>query len=252
MPNLKRLFDLCFGIFGLVVFLPLVVLISLVVFLKDKKNPFYLSKRVGLNGKDFTLYKIRTMSVCESEAKDDFSKIDSTASDDPRLTSVGRFLRKFKLDELPQILNVILGDISFVGPRPNVRRETDLYSSEELKLLSIKPGITDISSIVFSDLEKILAGKEDANIAYNQLVRPWKSRLGLLYIKNSSVLLDLELIILTLLSIFKREEVLERVSKIVESLGGEDKLVQVCRRKEPLSPFPPPGCDEIITSRKAA
>jgi len=137
----------------------------------------------------------------------------------------------------------LIGDMSLVGPRPNVSRETDLYTSEEKRLLSVRPGITDISSIVFSDEGSILEGKPDPDLSYNQLIRPYKSRLGLLYIDHASVTLDIRLIFLTLLSAFNRRGALDKVTAIVKSLGASPELVTVAERRLPLIPAPPPGID---------
>ena len=121
------------------------------------------------------MVKLRSMII-----NADKNKVDSTASDDMRITRVGMMIRAYKLDELTQLINVLKGDMSLVGPRPNVQRDVDLYSETEKRLLSVKPGITDFSSIIFSDEGDILSGLDDPDIAYNQLIRPWKSRLGIL------------------------------------------------------------------------
>ena len=139
--------------------------------------------------------------------------------------------------------------MSFVGPRPNVKRETDLYTSLERGLLDLRPGITDMASIVFADEGDILAGSEDPDLLYQQIIRPWKSRLGLLYLKKQSFILDLKLIFLTLLTLVSRQSALDEVSRMVQSLGGDERLVQICRRKEELEAFPPPGASEIVMSR---
>ena len=119
----------------------------------------------------------------------DLNKIDSTSLNDSRITVVGNIIRKYKIDELAQLINVLNGSMSLVGPRPNVKRETDLYTLQEKLILSVKPGITDFSSIVFSDEAEILEGKEDPNISYNQLIRPWKSRLAIIYVKKKQITL---------------------------------------------------------------
>jgi lipopolysaccharide/colanic/teichoic acid biosynthesis glycosyltransferase len=159
------------------------------------------------------------------------------------------FVRRYKLDELPQLFNVLKGDMSLVGPRPNVKRETDLYTSTEKALLSVRPGITDISSIVFSDENEILKDSKDTDIDYNQLIRPWKSRLGLLYVQKANVLLDLKLIFLTVVAILSRPAALAGIQSILETLGADPQLKEVARRQAALFPFPPPGATEIITSR---
>ena len=120
------------------------------------------------------MIKLRSMIVNAEK-----SKVDSTSSNDPRITKIGKIIRKLKLDELSQLFNVFIGEMSLVGPRPNVKRETDLYTKVEKNLLSVKPGITDFASIIFSDESEILKNVDDPDISYNQLIRPWKSRLGL-------------------------------------------------------------------------
>ncbi|MCZ2207975.1 sugar transferase, partial [Cylindrospermopsis raciborskii] len=169
---------------------------------------------------------------------------------DPRITQVGHFIRRYKLDELSQLWNVLKGEMSLVGPRPNVRREVNLYTSTEMKLLSVKPGITDISSIVFSDLGEILRNHSDPDIAYNQLVRPWKSILSLIYIENQSFILDIKLILITVMSIFSRRLALREVTKILVNLQVDRQLIQIASRQTELYPFPPPGATEIVISRE--
>jgi lipopolysaccharide/colanic/teichoic acid biosynthesis glycosyltransferase len=139
--------------------------------------------------------------------------------------------------------------MSLVGPRPNVQRETDLYTQEEKRLLSVRPGITDISSIVFSDEGSILEGRPDPDIAYNQIIRPWKSRLGLLYLDHRGVWLDVQLVSLTALSIVNRRLALDKVARIVADLGAPAELVEIARREQPLPAAPPPGRAEIVTAR---
>jgi len=144
---------------------------------------------------------------------------------------------------------VLKGDMSLVGPRPNVKRETDLYTPLEKKLLRVKPGITDISSIVFSDEGEILSGQVDPDIAYNQLIRPGKSLLGLLYIDNQSLYLDIKLCFLTIIAIFSRQKSLSGVHKILKSISAPEFVIQLAQRRRPLVPMPPPGGDRIVTSR---
>ena len=139
--------------------------------------------------------------------------------------------------------------MSLVGPRPNVKRDTDLYTIEETKLLSVEPGITDFSSIVFSDEGDILKDRPDPDIAYNQLIRPWKSRFGILYVERRSLILDMKLLLLTVLAIFNRRAALERVQVILRAMGATDELVRVAGRRDSLVPYPPPGMAGIVTSR---
>lgn len=241
---MKRLFDLIVSIVGLIFSAPLLIIVSILVWFQDFKSPFYIPYRIGKNGKQFKMIKFRSMIV-----NADSSGIDSTSSNDTRITYIGHLIRKFKLDELTQLWNVMRGDMSLVGPRPNVKNETDLYTETEKKLLNVKPGITDISSIVFSDEGEILADKRDPDIAYNQLIRPWKSRLGLIYIENQSVVLDIKLLILTVLAIFSRTTALEIISKLLAKYNVDEKIIKVVRRQEKLVPYPPPGADKIVVSR---
>ncbi len=181
--------------------------------------------------------------------KADQTGVDSTSSDDKRITPLGHFIRKYKLDELTQLWNVLIGDMSLVGPRPNVQRETDLYTSEERKLLSVKPGITDFASIVFSDEGEILKGYSDPDIAYNQLIRPGKGYLGLFYISNQSLMLDIKICFCTLLLIISKPSALRKVLNILSQLQAEQYLLDLASRIYPLKPMPPPGSDKIVTTR---
>ena len=134
----------------------------------------------------------------------DKTGVDSTSSNDTRITPFGQFMRKYKIDEIPNFFNIFMGQMSFVGPRPNVKRETNLYTSEEKLLLSVRPGITDFSSIVFSDEGDILEGSNNPDLDYNKLIRPWKSRLGIFYVNNQSLWMDIKLIFLTGLAIISK------------------------------------------------
>ena len=136
-----------------------------------------------------------------------------------------------------------------VGPRPQVQRDVDLYTADERHLLDIRPGITDFSSIVFSDEGDILAGSDDPDIKYNQVIRPWKSRLGLLYVQKHTFIVDLEVIWLTVIAIVSRAKALNGLQHILKKLGASDQLLRVSQRRETLQAYPPPGSDEIVTSR---
>ena len=241
---MKRFFDIVFSLIGLVVFLPVIIIISIFVWNEDKSSPFYISKRVGLNGNYFNMIKIRTMVV----NADKFG-IDSTSSNDPRITKLGKFLRNYKLDELPQLFNILFGQLSFVGPRPNVRREINLYSKLEMRLLSVKPGITDFASIVYSDESNILADKTDPDLSYNQLIRPGKSLLGLFYIENKNLVVDIFLIITTIISLFSRKRSLTLVTYLLKKLKASNKIIDIASRKKPLVPSPAPGYNEILKKR---
>ncbi len=242
---MKRLLDFCAAFLGLLLLSPLLLVLCVLVWLQDRHSPFYIPNRVGRGENPYRMIKLRSMIM-----RADASKVDSTANNDPRITAIGRMIRRCKFDEIPQLWNVLVGDMSLVGPRPNVSRETDLYTAEEKKLLSVRPGITDISSIVFADEGSILEGQPDPDLAYNQLIRPYKSRLGLLYIAHSGVGLDVQLILLTLLNAISRRTALDRVSRLVQGLGAPSNLVAVAARRIPLEPAPPPGADEIVRARR--
>jgi hypothetical protein len=139
--------------------------------------------------------------------------------------------------------------MSLVGPRPQVQRDVDLYTEAEKDLLAIKPGITDFSSIVFSDEGAILAEAEDVDLEYSRLIRPWKSRLGLFYIENASLWLDIKLAWLTILVLISKKSALGSVARQLEKLGAPDELIRIARRETKLVPCPPPGSDEIVTFR---
>ena len=241
---MKRLFDIVGSSFGLVAASPILLPVIFLVWRQDGHSPFYVAPRVGKAGKAFKMVKLRSMIV-----NADKSGIDSTGANDKRITKVGHFIRRYKLDELTQLWNVLLGDMSLVGPRPNVQRETDLYTELERRLLTVKPGITDIASIVFSDEGEILKDANDPDIAYNQLIRPGKGYLGLFYIDKSSLWLDIQLCFYTVIAILSKEKALKGVCSILKSMGAKDNLVLMAKRSEPLMPMPPPGGVKIVTSR---
>lgn len=241
---LKRLFDIVVALFVLVLASPILLSVMYLVWWQDKHSPFYIASRVGKGGVPFKMVKLRSMLV--NAAK---SGVDSTAADDGRITPVGHFIRRFKLDELSQLWNVFVGDMSLVGPRPNVKRETDLYTPMERRLLDVKPGITDFASIVFSDEGDILKGQQDPDIAYNQLIRPGKSMLGLFYIENRSLMIDIKLCLLTAMAILSRDRALAGVQNILQKLGAPQELLRIASRTELLIPIPPPGGAKVVTSR---
>ena len=241
---MKRLLDILISFSALLLFSPLLLTVMFLVWRQDRHSPFYVAPRVGLNQKDFNMVKLRSMIIDA-----DKTGVDSTGSSDQRITPIGKFIRKYKLDELTQLWNVLIGDMSLVGPRPNVRRETDLYTEIEKDLLKVKPGITDFASIVFSDEGDILEDKEDPDLAYNQLIRPWKSRLGLIYIENENFFLDIKIIFYTVISILKRDTSIAWVVSRLASYDSDPQLIEVSRRNNVLYPFPPPGSDVIVGSR---
>jgi len=199
---------------------------------------------VGKNEKIFKIIKFRSMIF-----KADQSGVDSTSTNDSRITLLGQFIRKYKIDEIPNLFNILIGQMSFVGPRPNVKRETDLYTKQEKILLTISPGITDFSSIVFSDEGNILENSDNPDLDYNQLIRPWKSRLCIFYIQNRSLFLDIKLIIITILALISKKKALEKVNKILVKLDADERIISISLRQLKLVPHPPPGTDQIVVSR---
>jgi lipopolysaccharide/colanic/teichoic acid biosynthesis glycosyltransferase len=189
---LKRFLDVGVAAAVLVASSPLAAYAVLRIKLEDGGSLLYKGARVGVGGHPFPMFKFRTMVV-------DAARIGgpSTADDDPRLTRAGRFLRKWKLDELPQLLNVLRGDMSLVGPRPQVAQDVARYTEEEMQLLSVRPGITDWASVLFRNEGTILAGHSDPDRAYDELIRPRKIELGLAYVRNRSMGTDLKILWLT-------------------------------------------------------
>jgi lipopolysaccharide/colanic/teichoic acid biosynthesis glycosyltransferase len=241
---LKRLFDIVFSAASLLVFAPFLAVLALIVRTHDGGPALYRARRLGREARPFTLLKFRSMVVDADKIP-----IDTTSDNDPRLTPIGRIIRRGKLDELPQFWNVLRGDMSIVGPRPQVPREVALYTPVEHELLSVRPGITDLSSIVFADLEQIVKDHPDPDIAYNQLVRPWKSRLGLLYIEKRHFGMDIAIIVLTVWNAISRRAALDAVGRILTAHEAPPELVAAAARRTPLVPTPPPGSDDVVRTR---
>ena len=230
---MSRLSDFLISLMILAISSPLILIALILVFFEDFGNPIYSANRVGKNNKDFKMYKIRTM-VLNAE------KIgaNSTSNSDERITKSGSFIRKFKIDELAQFFNVLIGNMSIVGPRPNTRVwGVDLYSIEEMELLNVKPGITDISSIIFSDEGSILHGSKHPDKDYNNLIRPWKSKLGLFYIKNRCASLNIKIIFSTILVIISRKEALKQMAKVIKIYHGDQALLEVAKREKPMKQY---------------
>jgi lipopolysaccharide/colanic/teichoic acid biosynthesis glycosyltransferase len=195
MP-VKRIFDIFFSALGLVILSPLLGWIAWRIKREDGGPVFYRGERVGLRGKPFRIFKFRTMVVNAEKLGG-----PSTADNDPRITRIGRKLRKHKLDELPQLFNVLLGEMSLVGPRPEVKRYSDMFTPDEQAILTVRPGITDWASLWNPDEGSILAGAADPDQAYLELIRPTKLRLQLKYVRQQSLRTDLKIIFLTLLAL---------------------------------------------------
>ena len=244
---MKRCFDLLSAFIGLIIFSPLIAIVILLVWLQDFHSPFYLAPRMRRLGVTFKMVKLRSM-VSNAD------KIGgtSTAGTDKRIPWVGRFIRKLKLDEFSQLWNVLIGDMSLVGPRPQAPFDASLYTEEENRLFEVRPGITDFSSIVFADEGDILADAEDPDLLYNQIIRPWKSRLGIFYVENHSVSLDIKLILLTLIGIVSRSQALSGVQNILNNMGADPQLIKVAGRQGELEPFPPPGATKVVEQLKAS
>ena len=189
----KRLFDLVFSLAGLFVLCPLMVVIAIVTKLSSPGPVLYAGTRIGQFGKSFRLLKFRTMVVNADRIGG-----PSTADDDPRVTKVGRILRRYKLDEIPQLVNVLKGEMSFVGPRPEVATEVELYSPEQRELLKVVPGITDWASMRFHNEGEILKGSADPHQTYQQKIKPEKIRLGLEYVQKRSFWVDMQILTGTL------------------------------------------------------
>jgi lipopolysaccharide/colanic/teichoic acid biosynthesis glycosyltransferase len=189
---LKRAFDVLVSAAGVLLLSPLLALIALVVRVDSKGPVLYRGVRIGLHGRPFRIFKFRTMVP-------DAERIGSTATakEDPRITRVGNFLRRYKLDELPQLFNVVKGEMSIVGPRPEVEEHTSAYTAEEQIILSVRPGITDLASIRFRHLGELL-GNEDANRVFIEKYRGEKNRLRIEYVKGQSFLSDLRIILKTI------------------------------------------------------
>ena len=243
----KRAIDVVVSLVGLVVLSPLLLVVAVAVWLYDRHSPFYVPLRAARGGGSFRMVKFRSMTVGA-----DRSGVDSTSASDSRITPVGKLIRAGKLDELMQLWNVLLGHMSLVGPRPQVLREVALYTAVERGLLDVKPGITDLASIVFADEGEILKDVVDPDLGYHQLIRPWKSRLGLFYIRKQSVWLDLQCIALTALTLVSREAGLRGVQRILIARDADAELVRVAGRTAPLTPYPPPGATDVVQARDTA
>ena len=187
----KRLFDIISSFIGLILLSPLFIIISILIKLDSKGNIFYTQKRITKDFKPFKLFKFRSM-------KQNSTGLSITSKDDNRITKIGKFIRKTKIDELPQLLNVLIGDMSFVGPRPEVAKYVEIKRDEYYKVLSVKAGITDNSAIEFRDEEGILSQYEDKEKAYIDIILPQKIELYNKYIDNLSFKNDIILILKTI------------------------------------------------------
>lgn len=232
----KRAFDVAGALGGLLLVTPLLVAVALAIWLYDRRSPFYIAPRMARGGGTFRMVKFRSMVV-----NGDSSGVHSTGEADKRITPVGRFVRSYKLDELVQLWNVLKGDMSLVGPRPQVKADADRYTVEEKRLLTVRPGITDLASIVFSDEGAILGSDPNPDERYDRLIRPWKSRLALLCVDRPGTWLDLRLILLTAAALFWRKAALRGAAGLAGELGAGELVKRMAARREPLVPYAPPG-----------
>jgi lipopolysaccharide/colanic/teichoic acid biosynthesis glycosyltransferase len=187
-----RFFDIMFSFFGLLLLSPLFVIVYFLIILESKGGGFYMQTRVGLDGNDFKLYKFRSMA-----SGSDKKGLITIGGNDSRITKMGLFIRKYKIDELPQLFNVLIGDMSLVGPRPEVRKYVDLYDSEQFLVLSVRPGITDYSSIEYVDENILLGSVSNPEEVYIGQIMPDKIRLNMKYIQNKSMKEYFKIIFLT-------------------------------------------------------
>lgn len=195
----KRLFDICASIGGLLVLALPFCMVAIIIKLTSKGPVYFRQERVGKNGKTFRIYKFRTMTV-NAEAQG----MQITVGADRRITKIGQILRKTKIDELPQLINVLKGEMSFVGPRPEVPRYVELYSDYQKNILKIKPGITELASIVYRDENEVLAQSEDPEKTYIEEIMPKKIELNMEYMQKMSFWYDIKLIFKTFAAVLKR------------------------------------------------
>jgi len=194
---LKRIFDIISSLFGLILLSPFIIIIAILIKLDSKGPIFFKQVRVTKNGREFKIFKYRTMKI----GSDKYSQI--TVGKDSRITKIGDFLRKYKLDEIPQLINVLIGDMSLVGPRPEVPKYIALYTEEQREILKVRAGITDYASIEFSNENDILANEVDPEKAYIEKIMPRKIELNKKYLSEISVMTDIKIILLTIKRILK-------------------------------------------------
>lgn len=193
-----RFFDFIFSLCGIILLSPVFLILYIAICLESKGGGFYKQLRVGRDGNDFYVYKFRSMRIGA-----DKQGLITVGGRDPRITHIGYFIRKYKLDELPQLFNVLKGDMSLVGPRPEVRKYVDLYTDEQRRVLSVSPGITDYASIEYVDENTILGQADDADKAYIEQILPDKIRYNMKYINHRSVKEYFKIIFLTIWSIIR-------------------------------------------------
>ena len=195
---MTRLFDILISFFGLLVLSPVLIIVALIIVIDDPGPVFYRQLRVGRYGRDFRIFKFRSMRVNADKAG-----LITVGDRDPRVTRAGYYIRKYKIDELPQLLNVLIGDMSLVGPRPEVRRYVDLYTEEQRRVLSVRPGITDYASIEYVDENRLLAASDDPDSTYIHEIMPAKIALNMRYINHPTLGEYLRILFLTIKAILR-------------------------------------------------
>ena len=193
----KRLFDIIFSFLGLILLLPLFIIVSILIKVDSPGPIFFLQKRVGLNGKCFKIIKFRSMKVNHNDS------LTVTLKNDKRITRIGRKLRKYKIDEIPELMNVLIGDMSFVGPRPDVPGFADLLKGNDRNILKLRPGITSSASIKYSKEEELLLAQEDPIAYNNDVIFRDKVKMNLNYYENNNIWIDIKIIFATLFTLFE-------------------------------------------------
>lgn len=197
--KLKRIFDIFFSFLGLLLLSPLFLIVAIWIIIDSQGPVFYRQVRVGRGNRDFRIFKFRSMRTDADKAG-----LITVGGHDPRITRSGYYIRKYKLDELPQLINVLKGDMSFVGPRPEVRKYVDMYTPEQLHVLDVRPGITDEASILYRNENELLDSVQDSERFYVEVVMPDKLRINLEYVQNHSLLGDIKLIFRTFAAVVKK------------------------------------------------
>lgn len=210
---MKRLFDIIVSLVGLIILSPVFIIMAAIIACTSPGGVFFRGVRVGQHGKPFRIFKFRSM-VKDAEGKGKWNVGDN----DDRITPIGHFLRNTKIDELPQLINVLIGDMSFVGPRPELQYYVDMYTEKEKKILDLKPGITDWASITNFDQFEVFTKAKDPDEAYLKYIRPLKLELQMYYRNNNSLLSDIKIIFWTIYKIISRSEKLpEEITPLVSA-----------------------------------
>lgn len=202
---MKRIFDILVSLIGLIILSPVFIIMALIITFTSPGGVFFRGVRVGQNGVPFRIYKFRSM-IKDAEGNGKWNVGDN----DDRITPIGHFLRKTKIDELPQLINVLKGDMSFVGPRPELQYYVDMYTEREKRILDLKPGITDWASITNFDQFEVFTKAKDPDVAYLKYIRPLKLELQLYYRENNSFFSDIKILIWTVYKVISRSEKLPK------------------------------------------